>query len=239
MLRGNAFLIMWHDIAPGEEDDYQHWHTKQHMVERLWHPGFQRSRRGVNQHVDRQRFFTLYEGDALETFVSSEYLASLNEPTEWTNSVAPHFRNFLRCACQVAHSSGRGVGGALASFRGGLPEGCDEQDFYKVLREWLEDLQNDPRVSGVHLAFARKEISNAPTTETRIRPPMHEDDFDFVLIVESYGLCEADALTLEVAEVLKGLRVTGLVSQQYDIAYTLQEGDLTPESVADALNRTG
>lgn len=239
MLRGDAFLIMWHDIAPHEDHDYNHWHTKQHMVERLGHPGFRRSRRGVNRNTDRQRYLTLYEGDSLETFVSSEYVASLNSPTEWTTRVAPHFRNFLRCVCKTAYSRGRGIGGAVGTFRGCLPEGCDEESFYDRLRERLQDFESDPMISGVHLAFAREEFSNAATTETRIRPPMHEDGFGFVLILETYGLREAETLAPGVAEILEGLHVTGLITQCYDVAYTLQNDEVTPDAVAEALKRTG
>ena len=80
MLRGNAFLIMWHDIASEGEDDYHHWHTKQHMVERVSHPGFRRSRRGVNWNLDRQRYFTL------EITVSRYFLVYLVAPAQ----LVPH-----------------------------------------------------------------------------------------------------------------------------------------------------
>jgi hypothetical protein len=227
VLRGDAFLILWHDIAPEGEGDYHHWHTKQHMVERLGHPGFKRSRRGVNWEITRQRYFTLYEGEALETFISPEYLASLNEPTHWTNRVAPHFRNFLRCACQVVFSRGRGIGGGLATFRGKMPPSISEQSFFELLRPHLGDLDGNPKVSGVHLGFARRDFSDCPTKETKLRPPMNEDGFDFVLMVESYGLREIQGLVPELAARLGVVGVSDPVWQCYDMAYALEEDEVT------------
>src|SRR5688500_3820860 len=160
MLRGSAFMIMWHDIAPEGEEEYHHWHSEQHMPERLDHRGFRRSRRGVNWEYDRQRYFTLYEGDELATFMSEDYLRSLNGPTEWTSRVAPHFRNFLRSACEVCYTSGRGVGGAIASFRGSLQATGDEAAFLSTLQPELERLHEHPKISSLHAAFSRPQFSN-------------------------------------------------------------------------------
>lgn len=223
MLHGNAFMIMWHDITPEADDEYHHWHTKQHMPERLGHRGFLRSRRGVNWDIDRQRYFTLYEGEALETFVSEDYLASLNGPTEWTNRMAPHFRNFLRCACEVKYSVGRGLGGALVTFRGRLPSGLDEDAFAKALRPQFETLLGEPKITAAHLAFARPEFSDLHTRETALRPKMSEDEFDFVAIVESFGLRELARIEPEIRSRLQRAGNCEVMSQSYGIAYTLEK----------------
>ncbi len=60
-LTGSAFVIMWHDITPEADSEYNLWHTREHMPERIALPGFLRSRRGVNRGLDRQHYFTLYE----------------------------------------------------------------------------------------------------------------------------------------------------------------------------------
>lgn len=223
VLRGSAFMIMWHDIAPEGEAEYHHWHTKQHMPERLGHRGFNRSRRGVHWGYDRHRYFTLYEGDELQTFQSEDYLRSLNGPTEWTSSMAPHFRNFLRCACEVHDSRGRGMGGALATFRGRLPAGMAEADFSTAIRQYLDALFAQPLVCGTHLAFARPAFSNQATKETELRPAMAEGDFDFVLVVESYGLPEIEGLAPGIAAELTSLGAGELVSECYDVAYAIDK----------------
>ena len=42
---GSGALLAWHDVEPGRERDYQHWHTHEHMEERLSVPGFRQGRR--------------------------------------------------------------------------------------------------------------------------------------------------------------------------------------------------
>ena len=222
-LRGGAFLIMWHDIAPEAEEEYHHWHSKQHMPERLGHPGFRRSRRGVNWEYDRQRYFTLYEGDELATFVSEDYLRSLNGPTEWTSRMAPHFRNFLRIACEMRHSEGRGVGGAISSLQGRFPGDCNEEGFLAKLKPYLGALLREPSVSGVHVGAARPEFSSHRTRETDLRPEMSEAALDFVLVVESFGLRELARVAPDAEAALVSLGAREIVSQSYDMAYCLED----------------
>ncbi len=224
-LRGGAFIIMWHDIAPEGEDEYHHWHSQQHMPERLGHSGFLRSRRGVNWSYDRQRYFTLYEGEALKTFVSQDYSRSLNNPTEWTSSVAPHFRNFLRSACLLVRSQGSGVGGALCTFRGERPGHYDEQSFAEALAPQIEALLAHPLICGVHLGSARSEFSSGLTRETELRPPMDELGFQYVLIVETYGLRESENVLPLGQAALKAANCEAIVAQAYDMAYLLERGE--------------
>src|SRR5688572_25337060 len=164
-LLGKAFVIMWHDIAAEGKHEYQLWHTRQHMPERLSHRGFLRSRRGVNWSLDRQQYFTVYEGETLETFTGEDYARSLNNPTEWTRRVAPHFRHFLRMPCAVAITRGRGIGGALATFRGSRPVGKAEGDVLKSLEQPLDALIERGPVTGVHVAVARPDYSGGRTRE--------------------------------------------------------------------------
>lgn len=214
---------MWHDIAPEAEEEYHHWHSKQHMPERLGHPGFRRSRRGVNWGYDRQRYFTLYEGDELATFVSEDYLRSLNGPTEWTSRMAPHFRNFLRSACDLRHSAGRGVGGAISSFRGRFPGDCDEEEFLARLTPYLEALLREPSVAGGHVGAARPEFSSQRTRETDLRPEMSEGPFDFVMLIESFGLRELAGLAADAEAALVSLGAQDIVAQGYDMAHCLED----------------
>lgn len=233
-LVGSAFVIMWHDIAAEGESEYHHWHSKEHMPERLGHPGFLRSRRGVNWSYGRQRYFTLYEGEALDTFLSAEYARSLNGPTDWTSRMAPHFRHFLRSACEVVYSAGRGVGGALCTIRGDLAGVGDDEDGGSARREallldkvlpGLERLMENPLVCGVHLAMPRPDFSAVRTRETDLRPPMDERGFEFVLIVESYGLREMETVMPEAVDLLEEAGGTHLLAQAYDTAYVLDETD--------------
>ncbi len=225
MLKGKAFVIMWHDITPEADAEYHHWHSEQHMPERLSHVGFQRSRRAVKDDGGRQRYFTLYEGDELETFLSEDYQRSLNQPTEWSSRMAPHFRNFLRTACEVKYSGGRGVGGALQTIRGDMPERFDEDDFVEAIRPLLDELGNSPLVCGVHLGLARPDFSASNTREVELRPQMQERPFQFVLIVESFNLRDLETLVPQLEEALGALGCQETVSQSYDLALMLMKDD--------------
>ena len=42
-LLGQAVLAFWHDVAPGGEAEFDQWHLREHIPERLAVPGFPRS----------------------------------------------------------------------------------------------------------------------------------------------------------------------------------------------------
>lgn len=219
-LKGRAFVIMWHDITPQGDAQYHQWHTRQHMPERLDHAGFLRSRRGVNRGLERQIYFTLYEGADLGAFVAPDYALSLNEPTEWTQWIAPHFRNFLRVACEVVHTGGRGVGGAVATVRLTC---ADEGAAVAALAPALAAIEGMAPVTAVHLAAARPGYSDQETSETQLRPRMHEAPFDLVLVVEAMGLAEAHEAESEIMAALAGAGFAEGLFQAYDVAYTLEK----------------
>ncbi len=221
-LKGSAFMIMWHDIAPEADAEYNLWHTRQHMPERLDHPGFLRSRRGINRDLARQAYFTCYEGEALESFLSPEYARSLNEPTDWTRQVAPYFRNFLRMACAVVRSDGRGLGGGLVTSRFSLQPGMDEAAAVAALGPVLDALAQTHPITGIHLAAARPAFSGQKTSETELRPPMHERPFDLVVFAETTGPAEAEAAALLVEPAIAAAGFRDQIVQPYGVAYTLE-----------------
>ena len=51
-LRGSAFLAIWHDIEAHGEVEYDDWHTREHMPERVEIPGFEAGRRWVDRSLD-------------------------------------------------------------------------------------------------------------------------------------------------------------------------------------------
>ena len=109
-LAGDGFLAMWHDIASEAEEEYNLWHTQEHMPERVGIPGFKVARRYVDWNLELHRYFTLYEGQAIETFDSPDYIARLNAPTSWTQKMMPAFRNMVRGACRTVATVGTGIG---------------------------------------------------------------------------------------------------------------------------------
>ena len=82
-LLGNGALMIWHDIATDGESDYNEWHSKEHMLERVAVPGFHRGHRGRAVSGSPQ-YINWYEVDDVDVLTSKAYLDRLNDPTPWT-----------------------------------------------------------------------------------------------------------------------------------------------------------
>src|SRR6185295_4098933 len=46
-IAGTGVLAFWHDVAPGGEAEFDQWHLREHIPERVAVPGFLRCRRYV------------------------------------------------------------------------------------------------------------------------------------------------------------------------------------------------
>lgn len=220
-LVGTAFVIMWHDITLEGDSEYNLWHTREHMPERIALPGFLRARRGVNKSLDRQHYFTLYECESLESVVSPEYQRSLNFPTPWTQCVAPEFRNFKRMSCETAFSRSSGIGGSFATFRAPMPRGTTDADLLDALLDHVDPILDLPSVTGIHIAFARPTHTNGETTEVQIRPAMEEPEFGIVVVVEGIGLSEITIDQPVIGALLAEAGLVEAIAQTYDMAYML------------------
>jgi hypothetical protein len=167
-LLGEGALVIWNDVAPGSEREFDRWHIKEHMPERLAVPGFLRGRR-YTADADHPRYFTLYETASVATLGSPPYLARLNDPTPWSRELFPLWRNTTRAACRVTASMGQGIGGCVATVELGPEPGRDEE-----LRGWLTELVL-PRlvehqdVVAAHLCEADAAVSQIATEEKRDR----------------------------------------------------------------------
>lgn len=128
-LRGAAFLALWNDIDPARDGEYNLWHTREHVPERVTVPGIHSGRRYVAAQAATQRYFTLYELETLSVLSSPAYKHLVDNPTPWSRSMRPSFRNFLRYPCTTTLSLGRGNGGALATFRLGAAPSSIERLF--------------------------------------------------------------------------------------------------------------
>ena len=68
-LLGKGALVIWHDPEPEAESDYNEWHSKEHMFERVSVPGFRRGHRAVAI-SGAPKYFNLYEVDDVATLES-------------------------------------------------------------------------------------------------------------------------------------------------------------------------
>lgn len=181
-LLGKGILAFWADIAPGGEAEYNHWHTREHIPERVGIAGFLRGRRYVAV-SGGPRYLMFYETEAVETLASPAYLARVNDPTPWTRRMLPLFRNSNRTVCRVALSLGQGVGGVMATLRLGPLAGREEE-----LRAWLSGttlpaLIERPGIVGAHFCEADLAATRVPTEERKLRD--REDEVArWVVLVE-------------------------------------------------------
>jgi hypothetical protein len=107
-LLGEGALVIWHDIAAGCESDYNEWHSKEHMLERVAVAGFRRGHR-YQARSGSPKFLNLYEVETLATLTSQPYLERLNHPTPWSRKAMGYIRNNNRTLCRVVASVGNGI----------------------------------------------------------------------------------------------------------------------------------
>ena len=166
-LAGSAVLAIWNDIAPGGDAEFDHWHTSEHIPERVSVPGFLRGRR-YNVVAGNPTYFTLYETDSVAVLQSPAYLARLDAPTPWTSKCIRLFRNNRRTACRTTVSLGVGMGGVLATLELGPLAGRDD-----VLRAWLSSTALPAAAAragivGAHLCEADVEMTIVRTAEKKL-----------------------------------------------------------------------
>jgi hypothetical protein len=196
-LLGKGFLAIWNDITAGGEPEFHHWHTKEHVPERVGVPGFLRGRRGQAV-TGRPKYFTLYETESAGVLASPAYVERLNNPTPWTRRGVALFTNTNRTACRVTAVEGRGVGGAMATLQLGPRPGGEAG-----LREWLAGtalpaLVAWPGIVGAALGEADLAATSVPTEERKLRT---EDDKVAAWVVLVDGL-DADEVSAACREVL-------------------------------------
>lgn len=167
-LRGQGVLAIWNGVAAGGDVEFNDWHTREHMPERVGIPGFLRGRR-YTAVIGAPRYFTLYETEHVSTLASPAYLERVNDPTPWTRRCLPLFRDTKRTACRVSASVGSGIGGVLATLEVGPAPGRDED-----LRAWLigttlPAVHERPGIVGVHLCEADLDATTVKTEEKKLR----------------------------------------------------------------------
>jgi len=221
-LKGTGFMVIWHDIHAEGEADYNAWHTREHMPERLGVPGFERGRRGVDWNLKKHRYFTLYEARTVDVFGSEGYRARLNSPSAWTHRTMPYFSNMARSACRTAVSLGKGVGGAMATIRLTLPGAGAKAGLSASSHDLAAKILPLAGVSSVHVGLAESAVTNVKTNESALRTGTAEELFDAVVLVDGIGRRELERVMPAIDAIIAahpgiGSRAAAI----YDLAYLL------------------
>ena len=113
---GPGLLLNWFDLADESAADFNAWHSREHVIERLSIPGFVQGRRFVSLDAipsPGHRYLVAYDTVDLSTLESPAYAARLDFPTPLTQKFVPSVRAMTRTAYEIVWSAGRGSGGFL------------------------------------------------------------------------------------------------------------------------------
>ncbi len=154
---GQAVLALWVDIDPADDALFEHWHSREHVQERVSCPGWLRGSRfrGVTR---PGRYLLLYDAETTAAFESETYYERLRNPTEMSRAIFPKFRDTWRTACTVEQRWGDGIGAAALTLR---MTAANTAPFDKLA---------SPETARVDLLNGQARVGQAHTTEKDLRP---------------------------------------------------------------------
>jgi hypothetical protein len=220
-----GLLIVWMNIEPGHEADFDGWYTREHVPERVGVPGFRIGAR-YEAISGEPRFLGVYDTDSAQVLSGAAYLERLNHPTPWTQRVMPAFQDTVRAIGSLIGEQGRGLGGMLRTVR--IEPAAGRRD---ALREalggstgaaLLRELYGQPGIARVRAMEAVERPSSADTAETAMRG--RDRSATFVLLVDGN---DAAAIQQACDRVLPPARLAGLGAAgpgetgDYRLLYTL------------------
>ncbi len=169
-LLGDAVLVNWGGIVDDKEIEYNDWHSKEHMPERMSLPGFLKGLRavGIPGTDINHKYFMMYEAEAKEVFVSRKYLERLNNPTEWTKDILSNYLSPSRTICSVISSKSIGVGGYLATIRF-LGENILNNHNVENLKSFTPIILKLNGVTGMHVIVGDSSYGQMNTEEKKYR----------------------------------------------------------------------
>lgn len=103
--RAAALLALWNDVEPALDAEYNDWHAREHVPERLTVPGMLwglRYRRTANDGATSMpRYLTLYGLHDASVLDSAPYLRLLSDPTPASRRMRPALSQISRWVCEL------------------------------------------------------------------------------------------------------------------------------------------
>ena len=106
-----AQLLVWTDVDPAFEADFNRWYDREHMAERVALPGFRWARRYCA--AKGKRYLALYRTDSLEAFTSPAYVEAFAHQTAWSKQNLARMVDPMRRVGPITFERGQGTGGAI------------------------------------------------------------------------------------------------------------------------------
>ncbi|TKT75874.1 hypothetical protein [Aquamicrobium sp. LC103] len=186
--QGSAFLALWNGFDPTLLDEYECWHTFEHVPERLSVPGFLSGKRYATGEGARRNFFTLYEIEALDVLESAAYRELVDKPTLWSAKMRRSFNGFRRYPCRRVAAAGSGLAGAAATFIMPVTRLADEAD---RLAAFLSEQYSSGRIASFQVGVS---IANPHYKVFSQDFSAEEDSSVVVAVVEATGRPALDEL---------------------------------------------
>jgi len=176
-LLGSAVLVNWGGIVPNKEEDYNQWHSKEHMPERISLPGFLRGYRavGIKGTNLNHKYFMMYEAKNKEVFVSKEYLDRLNNPTKWTKEILSNYISPSRTICSVISSKSIGSGNFILTVRF-LDEQFKKNHELEQLKLFIKEVTEFQNITGIHFLEGDNSFGQMNTEEKKDRASQGKQD---------------------------------------------------------------
>jgi hypothetical protein len=160
-------LVVWTDVDPAHEADFNRWYDREHMAERVALPGFEWARR-YRSAGDRRRYLALYRTTSLAAFTSPAYRQAYANQTVWSKRNLARMVDPMRRVCTVECQRGAGVGGAVGVVS--LTTAVDP----RMLEHLLGNTMTVDGILGGHLLMPDTALStplpNEATADRRLEP---------------------------------------------------------------------
>jgi hypothetical protein len=221
-LAGKGMLLTSMNIDPAHEAEFNRWYDREHLVERVAIEGFLEARRYV-AHSGDPKYLCLYSTKTFDVLDSPAYRKALTNPTEWSKTTLPRFKNMIRAIARITVSRGQGRGAALGIIRL-RPVAGSEDTMRAALREKLDPQKLDGIVA-MHLIESDPALSKPITDDPKVSDPGSGDWF--VLIDGT----EVNAISAVIAAGFTGSAVFGSAAQISSGIYKLM-WDLASSDVA-------
>ena len=180
-LHGKGMLIVYNEVKPPHERDFNEWYNREHIDERVNLPGFHRARRYVAVRAS-PKYLATYECDTVRDLATPGYLHLLANQTAWSQAVMARFTHFRRLTLRVQVDLAHGVGGALTTVRF-VPDPAMRAPLLDWLRETLPRAIARPGMVGAAVAENDLEVANAPLQSKSMDHP-RADEVEWVVLLE-------------------------------------------------------
>ena len=147
-----AILALWNDYPAAMAEEYEAWHTFEHVPERLTVAGMRAASRYVSA-AGKESYFTLYELENLAVIEQPSYLDLVRNPTPWSQKMRQHFSSVLRIPGEIAVKAGSGIGGATLVQAYSVESGKAHASI-PTMEEILRQLMTQTRITGFQVALA-------------------------------------------------------------------------------------